>query len=205
MATFLDATLGGQTFTTPKLWPGFACSRQFELPDVPLANPSINTVAGKTVVIGSGVTVHRHGRLSGGFNPTGTITFTLYNPSNVAVYTDVVTVDGAGTYTTAMRIKYGRLSADGHRRLPLEGRSGGDSNNATAADNGQNENEVVAPASPDAGCTTASFLAGSTTVVGSAIPEDSAVLSGGYNETGTITFTLNVAEQHRSRYRDGAR
>src|SRR5262249_32444887 len=32
---------------------------------------------------------------------TGTITFTLFNPSNASVYTDTVTVSGNGTYTTA--------------------------------------------------------------------------------------------------------
>src|SRR5262249_61761831 len=39
--------------------------------------------------------------LSGGSSPTGTITFTLYSPSNVAVYTDTVTVSGNGTYDTS--------------------------------------------------------------------------------------------------------
>ena len=60
--------------------------------------------------------------LSGGFNPTGTITFTLFNPSNVAVYTDVVTVSGNGTYTTAagnnpggyLPTRYWHVSVDGH-------------------------------------------------------------------------------------------
>ena len=49
------------------------------------AGPAINTVAGGTVVIGSGTKLTDTAVLSGGFNPTGTITFTLYSPSNVAV------------------------------------------------------------------------------------------------------------------------
>ena len=41
--------------------------------------------------------------LSGGMNPTGTITFTLYSPNSTTnvVYTDKVTISGDGTYTTA--------------------------------------------------------------------------------------------------------
>ncbi len=50
---------------------------------------------------------------------------------------------------------------------------------------------VTVKASPTI-ITTASFCAGN--VVGSAIPQDSAVLSGGYNESGTITFTLTAPD-----------
>jgi hypothetical protein len=38
--------------------------------------------------------------LAGGFNPTGTITFTLEGPSGGGVYTNVVTVNGNGTFST---------------------------------------------------------------------------------------------------------
>ena len=38
--------------------------------------------------------------LAGGDDPTGTITFTLYNPSGTLVDTETVTVNGDGTYTT---------------------------------------------------------------------------------------------------------
>ena len=39
--------------------------------------------------------------LAGGFNPTGTITFTLfYNGGSTPVDTETVTVNGNGTYTT---------------------------------------------------------------------------------------------------------
>jgi hypothetical protein len=65
------------------------------------ANPSIVTTPGGTVVIGSGTKMTDSATLSGGYNPTGTITFTLLDPSNATVYTDVVTVSGNGTYTTS--------------------------------------------------------------------------------------------------------
>src|SRR5262249_59664950 len=66
------------------------------------SSPGLNTVAGGTVIIGSGQKPNDTAVLAGGFNPTGTITFTLYNPSNVAVYTDTVTVSGNGTYDTSV-------------------------------------------------------------------------------------------------------
>src|SRR5205085_2577818 len=43
--------------------------------------------------------------------------------------------------------------------------------------------------------TTASFKTGTGNVVGTAIPEDSAVLSGGYKESGTLTFTLTAPDK----------
>ena len=38
--------------------------------------------------------------LSGGYDPTGTITFTLYNPGGTLVATRTATVSGNGSYTT---------------------------------------------------------------------------------------------------------
>ena len=52
------------------------------------------------MVLGTGVPLTASAILSGGANATGTITFTLYNPSNTSVYTDVVSVTGNGTYST---------------------------------------------------------------------------------------------------------
>src|SRR5262249_6212512 len=64
--------------------------------------PAINTVPGGTVLLGSGVKLSDSAVLSGGFNPGGTITFTLYDPTNAVVYTDVVTVSGNGSYNTSV-------------------------------------------------------------------------------------------------------
>jgi hypothetical protein len=64
--------------------------------------PTITTVAGPTVVLGSGNRLTDSATLSGGVNPTGTITFTLHSPSNMIVDTETVTVHGNGTYTTPL-------------------------------------------------------------------------------------------------------
>jgi hypothetical protein len=64
------------------------------------AHPTIVTTPGGTVVIGTGIPLKDTADLEGGYFPTGTITFTLFNPSNVVVDTEVVTVSGNGDYTT---------------------------------------------------------------------------------------------------------
>ncbi len=150
------------------------------------AGPAINTVAGGTVVIGSGTNLNDTAALSGGYNPTGTITFTLYSPENVAVYTDTVTVNGNGSYDTSTGTNPGGFLPTETGTYLWTASYSGDSNNNGATDNGKNENEAVSPASP-----AINTVAGGTVVIGSGSKlSDTANLSGGYNLTGTITFTL---------------
>ena len=49
------------------------------------ASPAISTTPGGTVVIGSGAKLTDSATLSGGYNETGSITFSLYSPTNVVV------------------------------------------------------------------------------------------------------------------------
>src|SRR5207248_1568972 len=119
--------------------------------------------------------------LSGGYNPTGTITFTLYAPGNVAVDTETVAVSGNGSYSTPSGYLPTAPGTDTWSATYTA-----DGNNLTASDDGQNESEVVKPASP-----AINTVAGGTVVVGIVpYPTLSRSLSGGYNPTGTITFTL---------------
>ena len=64
------------------------------------ARPAINTTAGGKVIIGSGSTLTDTAVLSGGFNPTGSITFKLTAPGGSVVDTETVNVSGNGTYST---------------------------------------------------------------------------------------------------------
>src|SRR5205807_94686 len=64
------------------------------------ANSMISTTPGATVVIGSGNRLTDSATLSGGFSPSGTITFTLYAAGNIVVDTETVSVSGDGTYST---------------------------------------------------------------------------------------------------------
>ena len=75
---------------------------------VGVSTPTINTIDGGTVVFGTGTKLSDSAQLAGGSNPTGTITFYLLAPGatsstplSSAVYSDVVTVTGNGTYTTS--------------------------------------------------------------------------------------------------------
>jgi uncharacterized repeat protein (TIGR01451 family) len=52
-------------------------------------------------VTGSGTAANDSATLAGGYFPSGTITFTLHDPSTAVAYTDVVPVGGNGPYTTA--------------------------------------------------------------------------------------------------------
>src|SRR5262249_49262573 len=72
-------------------------------------SPSITTIPGGTVTIGCGTNLTDAAILWGGSNPGGTITFYLFAPGVTPngtysnnVYSDTVTVSGAGTYTTSM-------------------------------------------------------------------------------------------------------
>src|SRR5207247_903513 len=66
------------------------------------AGPNINTTAGATIIIGSGNKLTDTPLLAGGFHLPYTTLFRSFNPSNVSVYTDVVTVNsGNGSYNTS--------------------------------------------------------------------------------------------------------
>jgi hypothetical protein len=151
------------------------------------ASPAVATTAGSTIVIGSGLKMNDSALLSGGFNPTGTITFSLHNSSNIVVYTDVVTVNGNGTYTTASGNNPGGYLPSATGLYLWSATYSGDSNNNGASDNGENESEPVSPASP-----TISTVTGGSVVVGNGKLTDTADLEGGYNPKGTITFTLTL-------------
>jgi PEP-CTERM motif len=70
--------------------------------DVPIsaASPKLVTTAGGTLILGSGASLTDSAVLSGGYFETGTLTFTLTDPSNFVVDTETVAVNGNGTYST---------------------------------------------------------------------------------------------------------
>jgi hypothetical protein len=134
------------------------------------------------------VTLRDTAELSGGYNPTGTLTFTLYYGS-VLVNTETVTVNGDGTYTTPTGYS-----------LPAAGTvtgtwqwdvnySGDTDNVAVPETNAKAERVTVSPAKPAIVATPGprSVTLGTARVT----LMDKAVLSGAYNPTGTITFTLH--------------
>jgi hypothetical protein len=127
--------------------------------------------------------------LSGGFSPTGTITFTLVAPGGGTVDTETVTVNGDGTYTTPTGYTLPTTAAvTGTYQWNASYTSGNGNNNDASDVDATDEQVPVSPASPAIATTPSptSATLGTTTVT----LLDSAVLSGGYFPTGTITFSL---------------
>ncbi len=145
------------------------------------ASPSINTSqqpASATV----GTSIADQATVSGGYNPTGTVTFNLYNNSSgngTPLYTDanVALVSGVATsvgYTaTATGTDYWVATYNG------------DSNNASVSSGTASEPVTIGQASPS--IDTSQQPASAT--VGTSVA-DQATVSGGYNPTGTVTFNL---------------
>jgi uncharacterized repeat protein (TIGR01451 family) len=147
------------------------------------AQPSIVTSADQTVL--AGATVSDTAVLSGGFDPSGTITFKAYGPddddcSAAAAYTTSVAVSGNGSYGPVS------FTPDTAGTYHWIASYSGDANNSPAAgacgDDG--ENDTVNKVNP-----TISTSANETVTLGGAI-HDSATLAGGTNPTGTITFKV---------------
>src|SRR5205823_1552745 len=152
---------------------------------VSAAHPSVVTTASGAVTLGTTApTLSDSAVLSGGFFETGTITFTLTGPGGFS-YTQTDTVSGNGTYTAGDTLPtMGQVA--GTYTWPEH--YAGDGNNVSANDQGGTSEQTIVSAANPTVVTTAS---GAVTL-GTTAPTltDSAVLSGGYFEMGTITFTL---------------
>ncbi len=152
----------------------------------PKASPAINTQASETNggVVGTAL-LSDSATLSGGNNPTGTISFSLTAPDGTTLPEGSVTVSGDANYSSPSVLATEVGTYTWHASYS------GDSLNNGASDNGANEGVVTTQASPMI-VTQASESNGG--VVGTAILSDSATLSGGYNPTGTISFSLTAPD-----------
>ena len=144
------------------------------------ATPAINTQQQPaTAVVGSSIA--DKATVSGGYNPTGTVTFNLYNNPNgtgTPLFTDIETLSGgvatsAGYTATATGTDYWVATYNG------------DSNNAAVTSGTALEPVTITPATP----TINTSQQPASAVVGSSIA-DKATVTGGYNPTGTVTFKL---------------
>src|SRR5262249_43801446 len=155
------------------------------------ASPTLVTTASPDVTLPTGppgtVTLSDSAFLLGGFNPTGSIFFTLTGPGGF-MYTQTDTVTGNGPYAASVTLPTTGTVAGTYTWTAHY--SSGDGNNADADDQGGvAEQTVVSPASP-----TLTTTPNPTTVtLGDTTPPvltDTATLSGGYYPTGDITFEL---------------
>jgi hypothetical protein len=147
---------------------------------VTAATPAINTSQQPaTATVGSSVA--DKATVSGGFNPTGTVTFKLYTNPN-----------GTGTplFTDTETLASGMATSKGYTTAAAGtdywvARYNGDSNNASVTSGTALEPVVITPATPM--INTAQQPA--TATVGTLIA-DQATVSGGFNPTGTVSFNL---------------
>ena len=154
------------------------------------ASPTLTTTPGQTAItLGtSTVTLTDTAELSLGYNPTGTITFTLVAPGGGTVVSESVRVNGNGTYSTetgyTLMITGGVVGTYQWNAI-----YNGDTNNNTASDfNNPNEQVTISKAGP-----TITTTPDPKTVTLGPSPvtlTDTADIEGGSNPTGTITFTL---------------
>jgi uncharacterized repeat protein (TIGR01451 family) len=126
--------------------------------------------------------------LSGSFNGTGTITFTLTAPDNTTSQIgSPVTVNGNGKYDSPSCPLLTQVGT-----YTWHASYSGDGNNEGAIDNGDNESVTSIPASPT--LVTNASTSGDG-VVGTDTTCDSATLSGSFNGKGSITFTLTAPDK----------
>ena len=152
------------------------------------ASPTLITSASVTAgnVVGNAIP-EDSAVLSGGYQESGPLTFTLTAPNNSVVDTQTITPSGDGTYSTSNV----NLATQVGTYTWTVSYAGDGLNNGTHDQGGAADQVATLKASPTL-VTTASFKSGTGNAVGTAIPEDSAVLSGGYQESGPLTFTLTA-------------
>ena len=160
-----------------------ACNDTNETSTVTKAGPSISTAATPSANVGDAVS--DTATVAGGSQPTGTITFSLFGPTNTtcggpALFTSTKPVSGAGSYPSDAFVA----------ALPgtyswVASYSGDAGNNAiSTACNDAGETTAVTKAIPT--ITTQATVSATT---GGPI-SDTAILAGGSAPTGTITFSL---------------
>ncbi|GAC1338488.1 MAG: hypothetical protein NVSMB29_04350 [Candidatus Dormibacteria bacterium] len=148
------------------------------------AKAKLVTQASKSVPLGGSIS--DTATLSGGFSPTGTITFRAYGPNDrtecdtTAVFTSVKTVSGNGNYTSDPFTP----SAPGTYQFVAAYNGDANNNAATTACKDPQESTTVSKADPKI---TTQASGGGT--LGASI-HDTATLSGGSHPTGTITFDV---------------
>jgi hypothetical protein len=149
------------------------------------AGPSIATTAGGTVTLGSGAKLTDSATLSGGYSPTGAITFRLFAPDGTTVVdTETVTVSGNGTYSTPT----GYVPTVAGTYQWVAAYAGDGNNNATSTNLGDEpEKAVNNPLATSLSVAAATGAFGGTTTLQATLTYGNGSGVGGK----TITFTLN--------------
>jgi uncharacterized repeat protein (TIGR01451 family) len=165
-------------------------TRVLETVTVGKASPTLTTTPNVTTVTLSNTAppvLTDTASLSGGFNPTGTITFELFQGSTL-VDSEMATVTGNATYTTQTGFTLPPTGTAAGGYVWIATYTGDGNNNSAIESNPIAEAVLVNPAIPtlvtSASPVTVTLPAPPTTLT------DTVTLSGGYNPTGSIVFTL---------------
>ena len=149
------------------------------------ASPTIVSTASPAITLSTTApTLSDSAVLAGGYYETGSVVFTLTGPGGFT-YSQSDPLNGNRTYTAATALPTAGTVAGTytwHVSYPGDG-----NNNAAVDESGAAEQTVVAKASP-----TLVTTASPAITLGTTAPtlSDSAVLAGGYYETGSVVFTL---------------
>jgi hypothetical protein len=147
---------------------------------ITLAHPSI-TISPQPASVAVGTSISDQATVTGGFNPTGTVTFNLYNNPNgtgTPFFTDTQPlVNGAATSKS-----YTVIAAGTYYWVATYN---GDANNNPVSTGTADEPVVITRVSPSI----TGIQQPTTAIVESPIG-DKATVSGGFNPTGTVTFRL---------------
>jgi hypothetical protein len=157
---------------------------------VTAASPKLANTPGNAAPVGNGM-MSDTATLSGGFNPSGFILFTLTSPSGAIVYTEVATVSANATQFLTGNGNSNNITGSA---VPTQfgiykwvATYSGDANNKAVTTLAVNEAATIG----NAPTPTVNVRAGSAIVLGSRIAlSASATLVGGSSPTGTITFYL---------------
>src|ERR1035437_2229792 len=145
------------------------------------ASPSIITLTGGSVVLGDGHKLTDTATLSGGYNSTGTITFTLSDPSGTLRDTETATVSGNGSYATPTGF-LPNVAGTWHWVASYSG----DAGNSKVASGASDEPVVVNPAGPSIATT----LSATTGKVGDTVHESAALTGATANAGGSVTYSV---------------
>jgi hypothetical protein len=152
--------------------------------DIGVAQPgALTTAPSPGVVVGTG-SIFDTATVSGGFNPTGSVTFNLYAPGDTTCATPVFTSTNglSGTPPTATSDTFAPSAVGIYQWVAIYG---GDANNATVTSACGEEPVDISQASP----TFSTLPSPQTGPVGTAV-SDTATVTGGVNPTGTVVFEL---------------
>jgi Integrin beta chain VWA domain len=146
--------------------------------NVPKANASISTSQTPTAVAGGAIS---DSATVTGFNPGGQVTFTLYGPGDNSCSTPIATRTGTLNGGTASS---GNVNAGGPGTYNWMASYQGDSANNGAMSGCGSEQTVVTKATPSIGTTA------SGSVPQGGVVSDSAKVTGGFNPSGSVSFSL---------------